>query len=142
MLVTNMKNTIKFTFIIASLFSFSAHASMLVCPATITCNYEDGTCDQAKGWYINFFALGWPASTGTQSMALSAIYGVKASASNIDPYYKIKKTKIECYYLPGGIKLVAYVKQLVGENWSFDGFGKFRGVCANISDPTTCSGEN
>ena len=110
-----------------------------ICPSNIMCNYDEGTCDQPDGWYINFLA--GSAFTGTQNLELSGIFGVKASASNIDPYGKNRKTKIECYYLPGGIKAVVYVQKLVGENWSFSGFGKTNGICSDISDPSQCAGE-
>lgn len=136
-----MKKIITFSFLVTALFSSTAiAATAMVCPTNITCNYEEGTCDQPDGWNINFFASS--PFTGTQNMALSDIFGVKASAANIDPYDKIKKTKIECYYIPSGIKVVAYVKKLVGKNWSFDGFGKFRGTCTNISDPSQCAGKS
>jgi hypothetical protein len=137
-----MSKIIKLSFLLGFILSVStANAStIMVCPTNINCSYDEGTCDQPDGWYINFFAGG--PFTGTQNLTLSNIFGAKASAANIDPYDKIEKTKIECLYLPGGIKLVAYVQKLAGENWSFSGFGKYSGVCSDMADPTACAGEN
>ena len=115
--------------IICSLFISNAYAS-IYCPATITCNYEAGTCDDITGWSIGGTGSGF---TGTKTMYLSKIWTMKLS----------QKYMFNCIY-DSNFMIQRYVEQLIGDGWTFSGFGKSIAECSNVTRDTNnpqCSAE-
>ncbi|OGV48504.1 MAG: hypothetical protein A3F46_03700 [Legionellales bacterium RIFCSPHIGHO2_12_FULL_42_9] len=124
----------------------STETAQIVCPSSITCDYDKGECDQPNGWFfLNYWEALEPLTViSEQSIKLSEIHGQLASLSSIYPAERIKKTSLSCRYRYGkfsAITLITHVKKLVGTNWVFSGFGKQMATCPDISDPTKCAGE-
>lgn len=130
----------KIILIVSLLLSFVVNAS-LICPSTLTCNYDEGTCDKADGWHI----LGETMRVSFPNFfELSTIYAVKMSFPD-DAYGKYKF--ICAYATPynreynQSLVLYAFTNKLTGDNWMYSGFGKFGATCSDISDPTRCAGD-
>lgn len=129
-------------FVLVSAFFISIVVSAsgeIVCPSTLSCDYESGVCDKPLGWVLD------PGGAvedflGQNLVGLSKIMGYKEGSSN-DP----RPYSIRCYYLYGDhsvISIYTYVKELIGSNWVFSGFGKREAKCLDITAPLTCVGEN
>lgn len=129
-----------FVLVSAFFISFVVSASgETVCPSTLSCDYESGVCDKPLGWVLD---TGGAVEDflGKNPVGLSKIMGYKEGSSN-DPY----PYSIRCYYLYGDhsvISIYTYVKELIGANWVFSGFGKNKADCSDVSDPTTCAGSS
>lgn len=129
-----------FILVAAFFISFGVNASgETVCPSTLNCDYESGVCDKPLGWVLD--AGGAVEDFGGQNpVGLSKIMGYKEGSSN-DPY----PYSIRCYYLYGNhsvISIYTYVKELIGANWVFSGFGKNKADCSDVTDQASCSGAN
>ena len=118
--------------------SFVVNASgEIVCPSTLSCDYEPGVCDKPSGWVLD--ASGAIEDFGSQNpVGLSKILSFKEGAPS-DPY----PYSLRCFYAYGDhsvISIYTYVKELTGGNWVFSGFGKNKAECSDVTDPASCSG--
>jgi len=128
----------KILVLVAAFFiSFAVNASgETVCPSSLTCDYETGVCDRPSGWVLDTGAAVEDFS-GQTTMELSKVVGYKESLSDPYPY------SIRCGYSYGEhsvVSIYTYVKSLTGVNWVFSGFGKNKAECLDVTDPTTCAG--
>ena len=127
-------------FVLVTAFFISAAVNAsdeTVCPSTITCNYDSGTCNTPSGWYLAD-GLAQEMFSGTQTFAISAISAYMVGSSPPNEHYGL-----ECWYKYGeGSSFLFYttVKSLIGANWVFSGFGNKKANCSYVSDPTTCAG--
>lgn len=107
---------------------------MVICPPTITCDYDAGVCETPDGWMLDPGGSDEEFS-GKKIINLFQIDAYKTGNIN-DPYV------MECYYFYGNHSIVAiytYVRSLIGNNWVISGFGKNTARCSDISDPNACS---
>lgn len=120
--------------------SFGVSASgEVICPSSLTCDYEAGVCDTPSGWGLNTSGA-FEGFSGQKTIELSRIVGYK-DGLNATSYI------IQCSYPYGDhsamyseISIYTSVKELTGANWVFSGFGKNKADCSDVSDPTTCAG--
>jgi hypothetical protein len=129
-----------FVLVAAFFISLVANATgETACPSALSCDYESGVCDKPLGWVLD--AGGTDEDfLGQNPVGLSKIMGYKEGSPN-DPY----PYSIRCYYLYGNhsvISIYTYVKELIGANWVFSGFGKNKADCSDVTDPASCSGTN
>jgi hypothetical protein len=119
--------------------SVFAAQNMLICPSTLTCNYDTGRCEMPAGqWTLDSGAALEPFS-GSQTMSASKIWAYKQGSPPNEAY------QFECTYKYGtrsSISIYTYVKDLIGDNWIFSGFGKQKADCSEITAPATCAGQN
>lgn len=127
--------------LILSLLSYStvfAEQNTVMCPATLTCNYEAGTCELPVGkWAINYGYAEEPFSNSIP-LNLVEISAFKKELPNSDDY------EFNCTYWSdhsSGIIITTRVKNLGGDNWTINGFGKSNAYCNNQSY-TNCYGVN
>ena len=135
-----MSKIIKLSFLLGFLLSVSTANASLVCPPTVTCNWDEGTCDQPDEWHIDgqFMQKAFP-----NALELGFINTSKM----LFPDDLYGKYKIWCAYYPNAsrqdsspsIYLYAFANTFTGDNWIFSGFGKYNATCPDISDPTKCA---
>lgn len=126
-----------FVLVTAFFMSFVINASV-ICPSNLTCDYDSGICDTPSGWSPDTGGAS-EIFSGSKTLDLSIIWAFKQGSPPNDVY------QFECVYNYGessSVSIYTYVKVLTGDNWIFSGFGKSRGECSNITDPTTCAGGN
>lgn len=122
--------------ILLSLLIFSnSYAAPKYCPTSLSCNYDTGECKGAGGWML--YVANDKPFTGWKDFALTKIYASKRTNGS---YH------FECDYLQdndsAGFELYDNnIYQLIGQNWTYSGFGKQKADCTTITDPTTCGGE-
>lgn len=135
-----MKN---FLIVMCGLFFYSsifASHTLIVCPATITCNYQQGTC--------KFFGNNskWEASGGgitpfTGSKILNLVYIMGTKSLQSAP----KSANLICEYAPtghtGAMQLSINLKKFVGVNWLFSEWGDTHAHCSSVTDPAACAAE-
>jgi hypothetical protein len=123
----------------------STATAPVVCPSSITCDYDKGKCDQPDGSFLMYYPAQEPfTGVSEQSIELSDIGGGLASLPSMYPHERYEHTSLFCSYRYGkssSIGLIFDVKRLIGANWVFSGFGKQVVHCSDISDPSQCAGE-
>jgi hypothetical protein len=126
-----------FVLVTAFFISFVVNASV-ICPSNLTCDYDSGICDTPSGWSPDTGGAS-EIFSGSKTFDLSRIWAFKQGSPPNDVY------QFECVYNYGessSVSIYTYVKALTGDSWTFSGFGKSRGECSDITDPTTCAGSN
>jgi hypothetical protein len=130
----------------SSFFLLSAVAnatdSKAICPSTITCDYDKGTCDQPDEWLISNGSNQKPF-IGSQYFELFDMRAIRIDF----PKELSGKYRINCFYAldpkrPSGlIGITTLANKLVGENWVIsNSFDKSVAVCSDVADPSTCAG--
>jgi hypothetical protein len=109
--------------------------NLIVCPASLTCNYDTGKCDMPTGQWVLDAGSAMEPFSGPLTMNISKIWAYKQG----DEY------QFECTYQYGNnsqISIYTYVKSLIGENWVYSGFGQQQANCSQPTAPNTCAGQN
>jgi hypothetical protein len=115
-----------------------AESAFTSCPATITCNYDQGICDNPSNTLL-IPLLAQEPFLNSQSIRLSLI-----TAGKIDNNPNNSAYRIHCVYKYGehsSFSIGYNVKKLTGLNWVFSGFDKTIVTCKNLNDPINCSHE-
>lgn len=126
-----------FVSLLASSAVFALQSTPIVCPESITCDYDTGICNTPAGWTLDT-GRAEESFSDSQTMNLSKIWAYKTAD-------KIQSYQFECEYGYGNYSAIStytYVKDLEGPNWIFSGFGKQKADCSNPLNPSTCRGEN
>jgi hypothetical protein len=128
-----------FSLVCCSLAFAAPTPNPIVCPTSLACNYDTGLCEMPAGqWSFDTGGAQEPFS-GSQTMNVSKIWAYKQGSPPNQEY------QLECTYQYGNhsyISIYTYVKNLVGDNWTFSGMGKQRGDCSTVTTPDTCAGQN
>lgn len=148
----------KIFILVLSLFSSSlvfANQTTAMCPATLTCNYDAGTCELPAGkWEINDENAYTPILPAGKPINLSGIEAQKKLGTSQEykftcfyTYERVDKDSSWRPYDPS-ISISTDVKNISGDNWKTHGFGKRLAYC-NSEDPDNwtinpakCFGEN
>jgi len=135
-----MEKIIKLSFFFGFLLTVGNANASLSCPSNITCNYDSGVCNMPSGWTLVANNGSTDVFSGEIIIGLSQISADKTGfAPNEISYEMACSYKYSEHFF---IYFIRTVKELTGNNWVFSGFGKSRGECSDITDPTTCVGEN
>lgn len=137
-----MKNKIKLIYLLFSIFNVPAQAAF-ICPSQITCNYNEGSCDQSEEWLLINGSRPKPF-TGSQYFDLFAIRAIKIDF----PKDLYGKYRIMCWYSIdpnqafGIVGISTLANTLIGKNWVINNtFDRSVPLCSSVIDPSNCSGE-
>lgn len=110
------------------------HAKIINCPLTIVCDYQKGTCDVSKDWYLSDISNGEPFPA-KQPINITSINA-----------YKMGETySFQCNYQYGEVSFIALnqvTRNIIGNNWILSGFGNRKASCSDIYYPEECAAEN
>ncbi|OGV48503.1 MAG: hypothetical protein A3F46_03695 [Legionellales bacterium RIFCSPHIGHO2_12_FULL_42_9] len=148
-----MSKIIKLSFLLGFLLSINTvNATQIVCPSSITCNYEEGTCDVSDDWFYSNMATEEDKFPDGQPISLSMIGGYQRTVVDAPGYPLSKEARekngytISCTYEYGKYRsrlfILRYVKNIAGSNWVKSQFGKTHATCSDIKNPEECAGEN
>lgn len=121
------------------------------CPSSITCNFDEGTCDISNDWFYSSIASDEQNEfPDGQPILLSSISSYQRQADALG--YPISKEAREkngyvlfCAYRYGKYSFISisrYAKNIIGSNWVKYNFGQTHATCSDISNPEECAGEN
>lgn len=112
-------------------------AGSVVCPATLTCNGDTGTCDNTSEWVLDA-ANAHQSFSGLQTFPISKIWAVKQGYRHNDPFQFL------CTYQYGNseshsfVSIYRSVRKLEG-HWLYLGLGKTEAYCFT-REPSACTG--
>lgn len=113
-------------------------AEQILCPQSLTCNYEKGTCESSSGdlsgWYLSSGGA-LESFPGDLTIQLSRAQGFKIYGGyQLNCSYSYTKSSLIILTQDKAVKLT-------GPKWEFYGFGKQSAMCSNIRSPEECSAE-
>ena len=112
------------------------YAQSFSCPSLINCNYEQGTCNsKVSGHYLDTSAASEPF-LGNLQINLSKVIANKMYGGY----------QLTCEYRYGKDSFISMImnrpmKNLIGPNWTFSGFGRQHAECLNSYVAEQCLAE-
>jgi hypothetical protein len=118
----------------------------VVCPVTITCNGDQGTCGipaTPNGWGLDT-TDGKELMPGVQTLGISKISAKKYPIAIVgrDGYL----FNMKCTYKYGSHSSISIDTNvqipLLGPAWTYDGFGDQQATCTTPTQTTSCTGQH